>query len=232
MNRVSAPGYDLFKLVVSLILAAILLLMLLRGCATTAAVPSINTQTSAAPIFTATSGELLNPTETISAPPATETVVPPTGTSAPTSTEAANAPTLAPASESSTPTVASDATPTVAVDATATVAVTETPTSEAGGTPAPAGESACNTSVASRLAAGQRARVTQRLNMRGEASIAAPILATNPTGTEVEIIGGPVCTPVGERAYLWWQIRLPDGTEGWSAEMQLNEPSYLLEPIP
>jgi hypothetical protein len=68
--------------------------------------------------------------------------------------------------------------------------------------------------------------------MRGEASITAPILSTNPTGTEVEIIGGPVCTPVGERAYLWWQTRLPDGAEGWSAEMQLNEPSYLLEPIP
>jgi hypothetical protein len=68
--------------------------------------------------------------------------------------------------------------------------------------------------------------------MRDDASISAPILATNPTGMEVEIIGGPVCTPVGERAYLWWQIRLPDGAEGWSAEMQLNEPSYLLEPIP
>jgi hypothetical protein len=68
--------------------------------------------------------------------------------------------------------------------------------------------------------------------MRDDAAIAAPILATNPTGTEVEIIGGPVCTPVGERAYLWWQIRLADGAEGWSAEMQLNEPSYLLEPIP
>jgi hypothetical protein len=82
------------------------------------------------------------------------------------------------------------------------------------------------------LDVGQQARVTQRLNLRDDASITAPILATNPTGTEVEIIGGPVCTPVGERAYLWWNIRLPDGSEGWSAEMQLNEPSYLLEPVP
>jgi hypothetical protein len=230
MNRVSAPGYDLFKLVVSLILAAILLLMLLRGCAATAA-PSI-TETSAVPNFTATSGELLAPTETVSALPATDTVLP--STSEPTSTEAASTstPTPTPVSDSSTPTVASDGTPTTAPDATATAAVTETPASEAGATPSSAGESACNTRVPSRLELGQQARVTQRLNMRGEASIAAPILSTNPTGTEVEIIGGPVCTPVGERAYLWWQIRLPDGAEGWSAEMQLNEPSYLLEPIP
>jgi hypothetical protein len=67
--------------------------------------------------------------------------------------------------------------------------------------------------------------------MRSEASITAPILETNPANTEVEIIGGPVCTPVEKRAYLWWQLRLPDGTEGWSAEMQLNQPSYFLEPI-
>ncbi len=208
MNRASTPGYDLFKLVVSLILAAILLFMLLRGCATTPAAPSI-TGTSAAPNL---------PTETISAPSATETVVPPTSVST-------SAPTLTPLSDSATPTGAPDATPTTALDATATVAVTETATPEAG-------ESACNTRVPSRLEIGRRARVTQRLNMRDDASIAAPILSTNPTGTEVEIIGGPVCTPVGERAYFWWQIRLPDGAEGWSAEMQLNEPSYLLEPIP
>ena len=229
MNRVNAPGYDLFKLVVSLILAAILLLMLLRGCATSAAAPSI-TQTSAAPNFTATSGELLNPTETLSNPPATDTVMPPT--TAPTSTQPASTPTLTPVSDSSTPTSASDATPTTALDATATVAVTETTTPEAGATPSTAGSSACNTSVPSRLEVGQRARVTQRLNMRNDAAIAAPILATNPTGMEVEIIGGPECTPVGESAYLWWQIRLPDGAEGWSAESPLNDATYLLEPVP
>jgi hypothetical protein len=68
--------------------------------------------------------------------------------------------------------------------------------------------------------------------MRSDPSIDATILQTNPTGTEVEIIGGPVCTPVGERAYLWWQIRLASGAEGWSAEASLNDPNYLLEPIP
>jgi hypothetical protein len=67
--------------------------------------------------------------------------------------------------------------------------------------------------------------------MRNDASIDAALLQTNPTNTQVEIIGGPVCTPVGNYAYLWWQVRLPDGKEGWSAESQLNNPSYFLEPI-
>jgi hypothetical protein len=67
--------------------------------------------------------------------------------------------------------------------------------------------------------------------MRSQPFITAPILQTNPTNTQVEIIGGPICTPQGDRAYLWWQIRLPDGAEGWSAEAPLNEATYLLEPF-
>jgi hypothetical protein len=73
--------------------------------------------------------------------------------------------------------------------------------------------------------------VMQRLNMRSDASITAPILLTNPSGTQVEIIGEAVCTPVGDGAYLWWRIRLGDGTEGWSAEAPLNDRIYLLEPV-
>jgi hypothetical protein len=76
------------------------------------------------------------------------------------------------------------------------------------------------------------AQVAQRLNMRSQPAINAPILRTNPVNTQVEIIGGPVCTPVGDRAYIWWQILLTSGAEGWSAETPLNEASYLLEPIP
>jgi hypothetical protein len=68
--------------------------------------------------------------------------------------------------------------------------------------------------------------------MRSAADILAPILQTNSTNTQLEIIGGPVCQPVGERAYLWWQVRMPGGVEGWSAEAPLNEATYLLEPIP
>ena len=68
--------------------------------------------------------------------------------------------------------------------------------------------------------------------MRQEASIGAPILQTNAINTQVEIIGGPVCTPVGDHAYLWWQIRLANGAEGWSAESPLNQAGYCLEPVP
>jgi len=68
--------------------------------------------------------------------------------------------------------------------------------------------------------------------MRSDPSITAAIIQTNPTNTQVEIIGGPVCTPVGDQAYRWWQIRLANGAEGWSSESPLNEASYFLEPVP
>lgn len=219
MDRASAPRLDLFKLIVSLILGAILLLMLLRGCAIN---PAVNALSDA---VTETPG-ILNPaesstdspelTERVSPPPATETLNPsPTlPLETPSLTEVANTATSTLLSGESTSTVAPDFTSTVEA------------------TPASGGESSCNTSVPSRLSVGQQARVILRLNMRSEASISAPIVQTNPANTQVEIIGGPVCTPVGNGAYLWWQIRLPDGAEGWSAESQLNQPGYFLEPIP
>jgi hypothetical protein len=70
------------------------------------------------------------------------------------------------------------------------------------------------------------------LNMRSAPDIKAPLIQTNLAGTQVEIIGGPECNPQGENAYLWWQIRLANGTEGWSAETPLIQKSYFLEPLP
>ena len=227
MKRASAPSYDLFKTIVAVLLAVILLLMLLRGCATNAAAPA--------------------PTEIISIPNVTETLP-----SSPVSTEAAPTsdatetvvPSLAP------PTVEPSSTPTTAApSATSTSAATEQPATDApsptpaspaaetpttgpdAATPAPVEGTSCNTSAPSRLSVGQTARVVQRLNMRNDASISATLIQTNPTNTQVEIIGGPVCTPVGDSAYLWWQIRLADGAEGWSAETQLNSASFFLEPV-
>jgi hypothetical protein len=69
------------------------------------------------------------------------------------------------------------------------------------------------------------------VNVRKEASIRAGIVTVNTANTQVEIIGGPVCEPAGKGAYLWWQIRLSDGTEGWSAEAPLRTRSYFLEPV-
>ena len=208
MKRATAPNYDLFKLVVTLVLMAILLLMLVRGCATISAAP-IPTEN---PLVNdpAASGTLLpvqTETEAMLSSNTPESLV-----SAPTPT--AIEPTAIPAADDVTP----SPTPTVPDSATAT------PGSEQ--------SASCNTSAPSRLTVGQTAQVVQRLNMRSQASIDAPILQTNPRNTQVELIGGPVCTPVGDRAYLWWQIRLASGAEGWSAESPLNEASYLLEPIP
>ncbi|HMD80640.1 MAG TPA: hypothetical protein VKE92_04985 [Anaerolineales bacterium] len=211
MYRASAPGYDRFKSVVTAILVVILILMLLRGCATNAVSPAPAENTivpNATEIITeavAASNTAALSSPSPAPPTATATLVP------------ADTPVSAPASP--TPTIAAAAsTPTSAVAATAT--------------PVQAQGTSCDTSVPSRLSVGQTARVVTRLNMRNDSSIKAALLQTNPTNTQVEIIGGPVCEPVEDRAYLWWQIRLPDGVEGWSAETQLNNPSYFLEPIP
>lgn len=201
MNRSSTASYDLFKLIVALVLAVILILMLMRGCATTPAAPAADT---------------VRPTETVAAP--TRAASP-----SPSPTSPAPEPTFTPTA------VATVLTPTAEP---ASVDPTPTPTLPAADAPTPAeGSAACNTSVESRLSVGDTARVTQRLNVRNAPAIDAPILLTNPTQTQVEIIGGPVCTPRGDSAYLWWQIRLANGTEGWSAESPLQERTYFLEPV-
>lgn len=229
MKPASAPRYDLFKLVVTIILIAILLLMLLRGCATDAG-SSSPTEVIATPNVTEPSAALPVPTETASLSDNTPTSSP---SSAPSSTEAISSPTtVAPTSTATAVAATSTSTNAASTDSaplepTVTAAATEIPATSQGGEGAE-----CNTRVPSRLAVGEAARVLQRLNMRSDPSIDATIIQTNPTGTQVEVIGGPVCTAVGERAYLWWQIRLADGAEGWSAEAMLNDPSYLLEPIP
>lgn len=219
MSRPSAPSYDLFKLIVTIVLVIILILMLVRGCAT---IPAPMTAANGSGSAPTQSGAPSIATEVIPASNTAEpTASPALASATPTTVAATATPSAEPAT--STP-VPATATPEAA--ATELAATAETPTTAA------AEDTSCNTSVPSRLSVGQTARVVQRLNMRSESSITAPILQTNPVNTQVEIIGGPVCAPVGDRAYLWWQIRLANGTEGWSAEAPLNEPTYLLEPIP
>ena len=215
MNRASAPGYDLFKLIVTIVLVLILILMLLRGCATT---PTTPIPAGNEPAPTQSSGPLVE-TE-VSLP--TEIMEPATFSILPSATPTAVAAGVTPTSEPVTPTT-EPATVTPEPTAAEPTATAATPSGDT---------TSCNTSVPSRLSTGQTARVVQRLNMRKAASITAPILRTNSINTQVEIIGGPVCTPVGESAYLWWQIRLANGDEGWSAESPLNESNYLLEPVP
>ena len=212
MKPATAPSYDLFKTIVAVVLAIILILMLLRGCAVNPASP-VQTEPSPAQIATQTLVPAPISAETTAAPEVTETVSP---SDVPTEIEPTATPTTADVTE--TPETEATEPPTAAPEAA-------TPTPEAQ-------DGACDTSVPSRLSVGQSARVVQRLNMRREASITAPIIQTNATNTQVEVIGGPVCTPVGDSAYQWWQIRLADGAEGWSAESPLNEATYFLEPVP
>ena len=211
MTRASAPGYDRFKTIVTIILVVILILMILRGCATSAAAPA--------------------PAEAIASPNAT--AIPPTA-AIPTQMTVAASPTETSTPLPPSPTLEITATPTNAPETLTPIsAATEAATATAAqATPGPAQNATCNTSVPSRLSVGQKARVLQRLNMRSNAAISASLIKTNPTNTQVDIIGGPVCTPVGDHAYLWWQIRLADGSEGWSAESPLNHASYFLEPLP
>jgi hypothetical protein len=210
MKRASAPSYDLFKLAVTVALIAILLLMLLRGCATISAAPAA-TESSAVSVPAASDTSSAIQTETEAA--------------SPSNTPEALAPSLTPTVELTA--AVDETTPT---STPAESLTTETPQAAIPASGSEQGTS-CNTSVPSRLSVGDTAQVVQRLNMRSDASITAPILQTNSVNTRVEIIGGPVCTPAGERAYLWWQIRLANGVEGWSAESPLNEATYLLEPI-
>jgi hypothetical protein len=213
MNRADARSYDLFKTIVAVILALILLLMLLRGCSTNAAASA---PTQVPPVQ--------NPTRTLQASPAVTKTVSAvesmqTSTSSPEPTAAA--PTATPMTEPAT------VTPTVTPPGS-TETATATPEQA---TPAPAQSSSCNTASPSHLSVGQTARVLQRLNVRSEPSIRAAIIKVNRTNSQVQVTGGPVCEPVGNHAYLWWQVQLPDGTQGWSAETPLNSSGYFLEPV-
>jgi hypothetical protein len=168
-----APGYDLFKLIVTIVLAAILFILMLRGCAP-----------KPAPAAT--------PTATLTA---TETVVP-----------------------SMTMTLQPTSSP--------TLTFTPMPTTNPNDCP----------SADTRIKVGDKAKVLYRLNFRSGPGLEWPILFTNAPGATMDVIGGPTCTPMrtrmGSGAYLWWNLRMPDGREGWSAEASLLGQYYFLEPQP
>jgi hypothetical protein len=97
----------------------------------------------------------------------------------------------------------------------------------------PSSTSACELALSrSRLQVGLNATILRGLNFRSSPGIANNWLHTNKPGTQVEIIGGPTCIPHFVGAYLWWQIRLPDGRIGWSAEASLRGAFYFMEPAP
>lgn len=82
----------------------------------------------------------------------------------------------------------------------------------------------------SHLQVGRRATILRGLNVRSSPGIRDNWLLTNIPGTRVEVIGGPECIPYWTGAYVWWQIKLPDGRVGWSAEHPLRGIYYFMEP--
>jgi hypothetical protein len=84
----------------------------------------------------------------------------------------------------------------------------------------------------SQIQVGLQAIIQRRLNFRSSPGIQNNWILTNLPGTQVEVIGGPECTRYKNGgAYLWWQIKLPDGQIGWSAEASAFGAFYFMEPV-
>jgi hypothetical protein len=216
------PGYDLFKLIVAVILTLILIALLMRG-SQLESVPVVYTASVSSPTamksITATlptAIETLKPVTLTPEPsPTASSTVEPSATASLTAEPSATA--IPP---TSTPVPSPTATPTPSPAPTQSI-----PTSDPNACP----------SDSSRVHAGDILRVLVRLNLRKGPGLNWPIILTNNPGTRLEVIGGPVCvivnTSEGPRSYLWWNVRMQNGQEGWSAEAPLISPYYFLEPI-
>jgi hypothetical protein len=200
------PGYDLFKLIVAILLTIILIYLMRqesnrRYALLEAAIPSPSPTEM---------NQSIEPTRTLepTATPTTESILP---------TETA---TEVPVLPTETPTVEASPEPTV------------TPAEQPTPTPQASNPNECPANP-TRIQAGITVKVLDWLNFRTGPGLHYEIQGTNRPGTEMEVIGGPVCTVRGDNpptAYLWWNVRMESGQEGWSAEAPLNFPNYFLEP--
>ena len=232
-----APGYDLFKLVVAILLLLLFICLLLWIPANA---PQPETPTSTPFFLTATPTANETPT---SAPPTELSPSSPTEeSSALTATPPPSLPTLAATETSSntaTPTPFSAPSPTatalprLAPTSTGTPVIEATVTTVTPIVDTPSGADVCEAAMSrSRLQLGGNATILRRLNFRSSPGIQNNWLQTNLPGTQVDVIDGPVCLPHFIGAYVWWQIRLPDGQVGWSAEASLLGRFYFMEPNP
>lgn len=218
-TAVRARNYDIFKTIVLIIL---FLLLLWLACRTSGALsadppPTVQATASPSPGPTATPDQ---PTHTASATASVSPVVAshtPTLQSGVTGAELTITPTqVTELPDETTPTpdgLAAGITPTGTSGADQTVSTVD-----------------CPGALPSRLSVPGAARILYNLNLRSSPGIDGNLIRTNVSGIKVEIIGGPQCLSHEEGAYVWWQIRLVDGTVGWSAEGALNDRCYYLEP--
>ncbi|MCE5257569.1 MAG: CPBP family intramembrane metalloprotease [Chloroflexi bacterium] len=153
---------------------------------------------------------------------------------------------------SSTPTVRLEVSPTASAAqlvARATLQPTSTPTPQptptftlqptsspqATPTPQPTPTStaaACAGALPARLAVGQPAEAVVGINLRQEPDNKARVITVYEAGARVAVVGGPECVPSNGVDYLWWQVRLADGTSGWSLEGSIVRNRYYLAPVP
>jgi hypothetical protein len=203
-----APGYDLFKLSVAVILTIILILLLLQesrrqymGLSLTAIASSV-TEPAGLPAIT---------TQPLRASTSTPL---PTFTPQPVPTE----PTFVEP-------IATELVPTQTPPPTETAIAESIPALDQNGCPA----------IPFHVQVGNKVVIKNWLNFRTGPGLYFKIQRTNRPGTELEVIGGPVCTirvrDDHPRAYIWWKVRMQDGREGWSVQAPLNESNYLLEPV-
>jgi hypothetical protein len=95
----------------------------------------------------------------------------------------------------------------------------------------PSEPEACAAYSRSQLQVGMQATIQRRLNFRSYPGLFNNLILTNDPDTEVEIVGGPACTRYEKGgAYLWWEIKLPNGLTGWSAEASAFGAFYFMEP--
>jgi hypothetical protein len=200
-----APLYDLFKLVVAIILLLVFLLLLFFNRPSEARQIQVVNSTMTPLPFTPSTTLRASPTVV----PASLTPIPPTAI--PSSTEA---PTLT---------------------ATVIPAVTESPASENLPTPIveiPSDKNACEAVSHSQLQVGMKASITHTVNFRSSPGVLNNWILTNQPGIQVKVVGGPACTRYENGgAYLWWQIKLPNGLTGWSAEASAFGKFYFMEPV-
>ena len=197
-----APGYDLFKLIVAVFLLILVLILMRTSPPQSPAL--ITTPFPSRPILV----------------PASPTLSSQTATSVSTSSPTATPTSARTASATVTATPPPSSTETSTVEPTATQ-VAEIPVT------------ACEAATSrSRLQTGKSAILQRRLNFRSSPGIRDNWLHTNMPGTKVEVISGPVCLPYANGAYVWWQIKLPYGQIGWSAEAPQPGTYYFIEPSP
>ena len=195
-------AYDIFKLIVAIILGGILLLLFFRSTPDVGPTPTPPTENTTVVSTVMPTGKAVSTVTPSTTPTGTQSLTP-----------------------TATPTWTPTPTPTASVTPTFTPSATFTPTL----TPT---KDICSLALKSQLEIGKIARVKTDLNFRVAPGLDQKWILTHLYDTRVEIIGGPVCTPYLNGAYMWWQVRrLSDGSTGWSAEGSAISSYYFLEPV-